>query len=96
MRIVAVVVALLPASLGLVACGSSGSVNGGGASPGTSVTSGGAGSVTSRGAGSINGGQVAWCAFHVWRLERDLRSHHIGWAAFNAALATHHCTHIKR
>jgi ABC-type Co2+ transport system permease subunit len=69
MRIVLVLVALLPASLGLAACG---------------------------GAGKVSGVQAAWCAFHVWRLERDVRSHHLGWAAFNAALAVHHCRHVKR
>jgi hypothetical protein len=42
------------------------------------------------GGGRISGAQAAWCAFHVWRLERDVRAHRLGWGAFNAALAVHH------
>lgn len=40
--------------------------------------------------------QAAWCGFHVWRLERDVRHHHLGWGAFQAVLAAHHCSRVAR
>lgn len=40
--------------------------------------------------------QAAWCGFHVWRLERDIRHHHLGWGAFQAVLAAHHCSRVAR
>lgn len=40
--------------------------------------------------------QAAWCGFHVWRLERDVRHHHLFWGAFQATLAVHHCSRVAR
>lgn len=40
--------------------------------------------------------RAAWCGFHVWRLERDIRHHHLGWGAFQAVLAVHHCGRVAR
>jgi len=31
------------------------------------------------------------CAFSVWRATHDARTHHFGFAAFQAYLALHHC-----
>jgi hypothetical protein len=33
----------------------------------------------------------AVCAFSVWRASHDARTHHFGFAAFQAYLALHHC-----
>jgi hypothetical protein len=35
--------------------------------------------------------QGGWCAFHAWRFVHDIRTHHKGWAAFQAILTFHHC-----
>jgi hypothetical protein len=31
------------------------------------------------------------CAFHGWRLWRQLRAHHLGWSAYHLWRATHNC-----
>lgn len=43
------------------------------------------------GVNSVVHSQPLWCAYHAWGLERDIRHHHHGWAAFQAILAAHHC-----
>lgn len=39
-------------------------------------------------------GPTIWCAYHIWRLERDVRHHHLGWGAFQAVLAAHQCARV--
>lgn len=49
------------------------------------------------GCGARSGGSnhrvfnAAVCAFSVWRGTHDARTHHFGFAAFQAYLALHHC-----
>jgi uncharacterized protein YceK len=38
--------------------------------------------------------QGAWCAYHVYLLEQDVRHHKLGWGAFQGALAAHHCARV--
>ena len=37
---------------------------------------------------------AAWCAYHVSRLAHDVRTHHLGWAAFQAWRSAHNCSRI--
>jgi len=40
--------------------------------------------------------QTAYCGVHLWRLEADVRHHHLGWAALQAYLSAHHCGKVAR
>ena len=45
---------------------------------------------------NVDATYAALCGYHAWRLENDVRSRHLGWAAFEAWRATHTCTRAVR
>jgi len=37
---------------------------------------------------------AAWCAYHLYRLQRDVSHHKLAWSAFQAWRSAHHCTRV--
>ncbi len=37
---------------------------------------------------------IGWCAYSVDRAYHDVKHHHLGWGAFQALMAEHHCKQV--